>query len=192
MLSKETIQHLLATDDRAVARALLVLTDRQTADEQASENTRYLNGMGFRPCHAKMGTSMAKFFRRNGYLTPKQIAYWRGKDRTGSTRIEIYWKQLQEAAAMKKAKVDVVVIAPPMAAAPAVAPLPGLTGSPWRDPAMDPAAAGRDFGNDMERKMVLQEQLGDVLDSDDPKIIDPIAQEIDEIDAFWAKIRKQA
>jgi hypothetical protein len=180
MLSKETILHMLETDKRAVARALLVLTDRQTADEQATENTRYLNGMGFRPCHARMGTSMAKFFRRTGYLTDKQIAYWRGRDKTGAMRIGIYWKQLQEAAAMKKADVGVVVLAPPMAIAPAV------------DPASTPAAAGRDFGNDMERKMVLQEQLGDVLDSDDPKIIDPIAKEIDEIDAFWEKIRKQA
>jgi hypothetical protein len=176
MLSKETIQHLLATDDRAVARALVVLNERQTADEQASENTRYLNGMGFRPCHAKMGTSMAKFFIRNGYLTPKQIAYWRCKDKTGSTRIEIYWRQLQEAAEAKKAQGAVKA----QPTAPAAAPAPA------------PAPVARDFGNDMERRMVLEEQYGDVLDSDDPALIDPIKNEMDEIDAFWAKIRKQS
>jgi len=179
MLTKDAIIHMLETDKRAVARALLVLTDRQTADEQATENTRYLNGMGFRPCHAKMGTSMAKFFRRTGYLTEKQIAYWRTRDKTGAMRIGIYWKQLQEAAAMKKANVDVAVIAPPTAAAPAAAPVQA------------PLAADRDLGNDMERRLTLEYELGMVLDSDDPKLINPIKNEMDEIDAFWAKIRKQ-
>jgi hypothetical protein len=159
MLSKEIIQNLLATDDRAIARALLVLNERQTADEQAQEGTRWLNGMGFRPCHARMGTSMAKFFKRNGYLTPNQISYWRVKDRTGNTRIEIYWKQLQEAAAMKKAKIDVVVLAP--------------------------TDGHRDYGNDMERLMALKEEFGMCLDSDDDKILDPIKKEIDEIEAYW-------
>ena len=184
MISKEKIVELLKTDDRAIARALLVLTARQTSDEQASEQTRYLNGRGYRPCHARMGASMSKFFERNGYLTPKQIAYWRVKDKTGKMRIEIYAGQLQEEAQIKAAK---------KAAAPA--PLPGLTGSAFRlPPAADvpsdaPNEDDRDYGNDMERRMVLDEMLGDVLDSDDPKIIDPIAKEISEIDAFWAKIR---
>lgn len=179
MISKETIQRLLATDDRAIARALLVLTERQTSDEQASEHTRYLNGRGFRPCHAKMGTSMAKFFQRNGYLTPKQLGYWRAKDRSGNSRIEIYWKQLQEAAEQKKA-----------APAAPKAPLPNLTGSAFSatNP-MNPDNAGRDYGNDMELRMVLDEQYGDVLDSDDPALYGPIKAQIDEIDAFWAKIR---
>lgn len=168
MLSKEAIVNLLKTDDRAIARALLVLNERQTADEQVSEHTRYLNGMGFRPCHARMGSSMAKFFQRNGYLSPKQIAYWRTNDRTGTMRIAIYWRQLAEAAELKKAKIDTVAIAPPVAMA---------------------QADNRDFGNDMERRMVLDEMLGDVLDSDDPNLIDPIKKEIDEIDEFWNKIR---
>ena len=84
------------------------------------------------------------------------------------------------------------------AAAAAATPLPGLTGSAFRlPPAADvpsdaPNEADRDYGNDMEHRMILAEQLGDVLDSDDPSIIDPIAKEIDEIDAFWAKIRTKA
>lgn len=177
MLSKERIVELLKTDDRAIARALLVLNERQTADEQVVENTRYLNGMGFRPCHARMGTSMAKFFKRNGYLTPKQIAYWRALDKTKTMRIAIYWKQLQEAAEQKKSQ--------PKPS------LPGLTGPAYVNPPPE-SEPTRDFGNDMERRMVLEEQLGDVLDSDDPKLIDPIAKEIEEIDAFWAKISAKA
>lgn len=102
-VTKEQIVHLLKTDDRAIARALLVLNARQTVDEQAAENTRYLNGRGFRPCHARMGTSHAKWFERTGFLTPKQIAYWRVLDRNGKMRLEIYWAQLLEEAEKKAA-----------------------------------------------------------------------------------------
>lgn len=98
MVTKQDIINLLKTNDRAVARALVVLTQRQTATEQASEHTINRNGEGFRPCHARMGTSMAKFFERNGYLSPKQIAYWRQPQRDGRARIEIYAGQLLEVA----------------------------------------------------------------------------------------------
>jgi hypothetical protein len=102
-LTGNDIIRLLETNDKAIARALLVLKDRQTADEQRSESTRHLNGRGFRPCHARMGVSMAKFFERNGYLSPKQIAYWRKRGKEGM-RIAIYWRQLLEAAHEKAAR----------------------------------------------------------------------------------------
>lgn len=104
MLSKEYIVKLLEKDDRAIARALIVLTARQTSDEQASETTRYLNGRGFRPCHARMGTSMAQFFKQRGYLTEKQVSYWRVRDKTGAMRIGIYAGQLLEEAVAKQQK----------------------------------------------------------------------------------------
>lgn len=105
MLSKSAIVELLTTNDRAIGRALVVLNDRQTATEQATEHTINDNGRGFRPCHARMGTSMAKFFTRNGYLSPKQVAYWRVKMRCGNMRIGIYAGQLLEVANEKsKAK----------------------------------------------------------------------------------------
>ena len=102
-ISKEQIVELLRSNDQAVARALVVLNENQTSDEQNAEDTRYLNGVGFRPCHARMGTSMAKFYLRNNYLTRKQIDYWRKPMRDGKMRIEIYWKQLMDAAARKSA-----------------------------------------------------------------------------------------
>jgi len=181
MLTKEHIVELLKNDDRAVVRALLVLNARQTHDEQATENTRYHNGRGFRPCHARMGTSMAKFFTKFGRLSPKQIAYWRATDKSGAMRIGIYTGQLLEEAAIKAAKKAVTST-----------PLPGLTGSAFSSTnPLHPVNTGRDYGNDMETKMVLEERLDDVMDSDDPALIDPIAKEIDEIDAFWAKVRQQ-
>lgn len=103
MHTVESIRNLLATNDKAVARALLALNARQTADEQAIEHTRHHNGRGFRPCHARMGTSMAKFYERNGYLSPKQVAYWRKLDRTGTMRIGIYAAQLLRVAEEKAA-----------------------------------------------------------------------------------------
>ena len=101
MTTKEEIRNLLMTNDRAVARALVVLTSRQTFDEQQDEGTKYLNCRGYRPCHARMGTSMSKFYERNGYLTAKQIAYWRRPMKDGNPRIVIYAGQLVEAAEIK-------------------------------------------------------------------------------------------
>lgn len=92
--TKDRIVELLATNDKAVGRALLRLLQNQTSDEQAAENVKYRNFKGFRPCHARMGTSMAKFFRDHGYLTAKQAAYWRVRDKKGRMRIGIYAGQL--------------------------------------------------------------------------------------------------
>lgn len=102
-LTGTEIVALLRSNDKAVARALIVLKDRQTADEQIAQTTRHQNGRGFRPCHAKMGVSMAQFYERNGYLSPKQLAYWRKEGKEGM-RIAIYWRQLLEAAHEKAAR----------------------------------------------------------------------------------------
>lgn len=103
-MNKADIIKLLETNDRAVARALVVLNEHQTATEQSTQETRYLNGEGFRPCHARMGTSMAGFYTRNGYLTVKQVAYWRAKMKCGNMRIGIYAGQLLKAAEVKAQK----------------------------------------------------------------------------------------
>ena len=106
MVSKDEIVELLRTNDRALARALVVLNERQTADEQIQEETRVQNGQGFRPCNARMGTSMAKFFLARGFLTPKQIAYWRKPIKGGKMRIEIYAGQLHQVAKAKQRRKD--------------------------------------------------------------------------------------
>lgn len=133
MTTKQQIVQLLKTNDKAVARALVALNARQTADEQSQETVKYQNGMGFRPCHARMGTSMATFYSRNGYMSPKQLAYWRTTDKTGKMRIEIYAGQLlmvaQEKAVQKK--VESTIVAKPVG----------------------------DVGNLLEEQMVLEEQL---------------------------------
>ena len=145
-MDKAAILRLLETDKRAVVRALLVLNERQTRDEQVSQNTRYLNGRGFRPCHARRGTSMALFFKQRGYLTDPQIEYWRQRDRAGNMRIGIYWGQLLEEAELKKAK-------------------------------------AKEFNGFPSELAYLEYTLGEVMDSDDPSIIDPIVARIKEIKA---------
>lgn len=100
-MNKQDIIDLLRTNDKAIARALLVLNERQTADEQVTEDTKYRNGQGFRPCHARMGSSMAKFYARTGYLSPRQVAYWRQPQKDGKMRIGIYAGQLLEIAESK-------------------------------------------------------------------------------------------
>lgn len=94
--NKERIVQLLERNDQAVGRALLRLLANQTADEQIIQGVKYRNNKGFRPCHARMGTSMATFFRDRGYLSPKQVAYWRVRDKNGNMRIGIYAGQLLE------------------------------------------------------------------------------------------------
>lgn len=88
----------------AIGKALVVLLKNQTSAEQASETTINRNGEGFRPCHARMGTSMAEFYRRVGFLTPKQIDYWRRPMKDGNMKIGVYWRQLAEAAEVKQAR----------------------------------------------------------------------------------------
>jgi hypothetical protein len=101
-LTREGINELLLKSDKAICRALIVINDNQTFDEQACESTTHHNGTGFTAFDAQMGTSMANFYVKYGYLSPKQIAHWRKFDKNGNIRIGKYWRQLVEAGNAKK------------------------------------------------------------------------------------------
>lgn len=101
-LTKDDIIRLLETNDRAVMRALLVLYENQTTDEQDTATTRHHNNRGFKQCHARIGTSMAKFFIKHNTLTEKQVAYWRVRNKNNQMRIACYWRQLLERAIENK------------------------------------------------------------------------------------------
>jgi hypothetical protein len=163
MVTKSEIITLLRTNDRAIARALVVLADRQTADEQASESTRHDNGRGFRPCHARMGTSMAKFFRARGYLSPKQVTYWRAAMKSGQMRIEIYAGQLLDAAKIKAQASQVATKSGGIHGVYQPATNMVKVNGEWERPANP--YIGCDVGNMMEERMVLNE-----MDSSDPRI----------------------
>lgn len=93
-MTREDIIRLLDTNDRAIERAVVAISARQTEDERRDEVTKYHNGKGWRPCHAAIGVSMAKYYERNQCLSPKQIAYWRTPNDKGIPRIHIYAGQL--------------------------------------------------------------------------------------------------
>lgn len=100
-LTREGITQLLERNDEAVKRALIHIKNRQTGDEKQALHTRHRNARGFMPQHARKGTDMALWAERTGFLTPKQIAYWRRKDSRGIMRIALYWQQLVEEAEKK-------------------------------------------------------------------------------------------
>jgi hypothetical protein len=99
------IVNLLRTKEAAVARALIVLNEFQTADEQAVRRSRHENEQGFTKADAKKGTEHAYYFAKNGYLTDEMLAYWRApvKNTNGKPtfRIAIYWRQLLQVAYRK-------------------------------------------------------------------------------------------
>lgn len=104
---REQIEQVLSRKDKvgmhAIGRALVHLKNRQTADEQRSQDTKHANGMGFQPTHAKIGTSMAEFYEKRGFLSPKQVAYWQGETmKVKKPRICRYAGQLVEEAIKKR------------------------------------------------------------------------------------------
>ena len=78
-MNKEYIINLLNKSDKAIARALLVINERQTEDEKTVLGTINANGRGFTPADAYMGTSMAQYFEKFGKLSEKQLAYWKNQ-----------------------------------------------------------------------------------------------------------------
>lgn len=90
--TKEHIQQLIQTNDRAVERALIQIYHRQTADEQRAATTNRENSVGFSAFDAEFLTKIAQqCIARNG-LTPGQVNMIRPK-------MMKYWRQLLEIAA---------------------------------------------------------------------------------------------
>lgn len=94
LVTKEYVIHLLATNEKAVGRALIRLTRRQTIDERRDQETKYDNDRGFRPCHARLGQKAAGYFEYYGRMHPDHLAFWRARQKDGKMRIEVYAGQL--------------------------------------------------------------------------------------------------
>ena len=73
MVNSEYIMYLLATNNAAVERAMIVLYNRQTFDEIESKQTKHLNGRGFSACDAKLGTYLAQYIKSDRHLTGKWL-----------------------------------------------------------------------------------------------------------------------
>lgn len=107
MWTKERIQHLLATNDLAVERAIVAIYDRQTQDEKDVNAARHDNRRGFRSNHANTGSFFARIILkgwkqdrlagrpRQVHLNPEKLAKAR--------RIAMqYHRQLCEVANVKE------------------------------------------------------------------------------------------
>jgi hypothetical protein len=86
----QALQALLDRSNPAVERALVVLYNRQTLGEQATMETRELNGRGFSGAHAEFGSSLAKWILGGQHLTPRQLVFAR-------KIVKRYTRQLLEA-----------------------------------------------------------------------------------------------
>lgn len=91
--TKDAIQHLLRTNDKAVGRALLQIYARQTQAEQRCKDTQEDNGVGFTGVDGQFLSDVAERYKKYPMLTPKQMAIVRPK-------MLKYWKQLLAIAAM--------------------------------------------------------------------------------------------
>ena len=69
----EAVKALLAANDKALIRGLFAIFARQTADEQAGEDVKHNNGVGFTVQDAPFLSSLALQFRTRGQLSPKQM-----------------------------------------------------------------------------------------------------------------------
>lgn len=81
---------------RAVQKAIVVLYARQTADEQATEQTRHLNARGFTAADAKRCSFVATFLAKGGNLKDETVARY-------ARRVSKYAGQLADIAAEKAA-----------------------------------------------------------------------------------------
>ena len=87
--TKEQIQELLTTDIRWTERAVLVLFDRQTTDEQNILDTVHNNGIGFNGVDGRYLSWVAKYLRKGNHLSGHHIDKVRNK-------LPKYWKQIKD------------------------------------------------------------------------------------------------
>jgi glutathione S-transferase len=86
----------LSSDPRWVQRALVVLLERQTLDEQRAKDTKYLNHQGFTAADAALLTSFAQQVNAGRNLSEKQLKW-------AYSKMPKYAKQLAEIAQAKQA-----------------------------------------------------------------------------------------
>ena len=73
----EEIRELLKESDKAVARAILAIYNRQTEDEQTIKETTDHNGIGYNGVDANFMSSLAQFYQSKGFLSAGQLKYGR-------------------------------------------------------------------------------------------------------------------
>jgi hypothetical protein len=107
IVTRESITKMIEDANAAktqaiVGRALVVILNNQTADEQASNETKQDNGIGFTGADARAGSLTAKYWLKHQRLEDWMIDNWTRKNARGVLRLAKYHKQLNTAAKAKK------------------------------------------------------------------------------------------
>ena len=105
-MTRDSLRDMLANSDAVkiqhiVGRALVVLLNNQTRDEQASNTTNRNNGVGFAGMDARGGSLTAKSYLKNRSLQDWQVQKWTKPGSNGYPRLCKYWLQLDMAAKEK-------------------------------------------------------------------------------------------
>ena len=102
IVTRENLQALVSRDDgvaiHAVGRALVRIFERQTDEEQNTNETHVNNAMGFTGSDARSGCITAKYYIKHNTLLDWQMDRWLKPGSKGYARIVKYWKQLNEVA----------------------------------------------------------------------------------------------
>lgn len=69
----EIVKSKLSSDQRWIEQAIVKLYDFQTADEQASDETKHENGVGFNAFDAKVLSYYATWLKRGNHLNGKHL-----------------------------------------------------------------------------------------------------------------------
>jgi hypothetical protein len=109
IVTRESLQSMLNTADEArrqqiIGRALVVLFERQTEAEKATNDTKEDNGVGFCGSDAKAGTLTAKYFLKHRTLLDWQVEKWLKRGSNGFARLCKYHAQLNQAAQARAAR----------------------------------------------------------------------------------------
>lgn len=69
----EKLKKQIAEKDSTAVHTLMFVYANQMEDEQRHETVKYHNGIGFKPQDARMGCSLAKWYKEKGFFTAKQM-----------------------------------------------------------------------------------------------------------------------
>jgi len=106
-VTRESLQTMLDNPNReyvakVIGRALIVLFNNQTRDEQSMNATTKENGVGFTGADAKSGSITAKYYIKHKTLLDWQIDRWTKPAASGYARLAKYHGQLNAAAEINR------------------------------------------------------------------------------------------
>lgn len=106
MVTKDSLKKMLSNPNplyvqTVIGKALYVMYNNQTLEEQHNATTNENNGTGFTGFDAKSGTLTVLFYKRHKRLESWMIAKWLKLDKKGYPRLCKYHRQLNIAAEIK-------------------------------------------------------------------------------------------